>query len=160
MVPGLAQYAMRVGRGERERFTRFSGRRRVWRLGGGVPCEEGASWRRAVGGLASATEIDDGVEEARWVCRGSSTEAVTGEVGPSKRRRSTASAPHSSPPDQLPLSANAPARYVSPACCDLHLDLHVVAAVSWPAMALFVALHCLLVVLRGVVAVDVPLAVL
>jgi hypothetical protein len=36
----------------------------------------------------------------------------------------------------------------------------VVVAVGWPAMALFVALHCLLAVLRGVVAVDVPLAVL
>jgi hypothetical protein len=122
----------------------------------------------AAGGLASATEIDDGVEEARRVRGGSLTEAAMGEVGPSKRRRSTASAPHSSPPEQLPLSMNAPARYVSPACCDLHLDLHVVAAVvgavvvavGWPAMALFVALHCLLAVLHGVVAVDVPLAVL
>jgi hypothetical protein len=79
-------------------------------------------------------------------------EAATGEAGPSKRHRSTASSVN-----------QAPARYVSPACCDLHLDLHVVgavvAAVGLPAMALFVALHCLLAVLRSIVVVDVPLAV-
>jgi hypothetical protein len=117
-VPDLgveARYVMRVGRGERERFTQFSGRRRVWRLGGGMSCEEGGPWRRAVGGLTSAAEIDDGMEEARRVRGGSSAEAeaATGEAGPSKRQRSTASAPHSSPPEQLPLSAiQAPARYV------------------------------------------------
>jgi hypothetical protein len=136
-----------------------------------VPCQEGGSWQRSVGGLALAAEIDDSVEEARWVRRGSSAEveATTGEEGPSKQRRSTASASHSSPPEQLPLSSNqAPTRYVSPACCDLHLDLHVVAtvvgvvvaAVGWPAMALFVALHCLLDVLHIVVAMGVPLVVL
>jgi hypothetical protein len=38
---GLARYTMRAGRGERERFTWFSGRRRVWRLGSGMPCKEG-----------------------------------------------------------------------------------------------------------------------
>jgi hypothetical protein len=159
---------MRAERGERERFTQFSRRRRVWRLGGGVLCEEGGSWQRAVGGLTSAAEIDDGVEEARRVRGGSSAEVVMGEARPSKRRRSTASTPHSSPSEQLPLSENAPARYVSPACCDLHLDLHVMAAVvgavvatvSWPAMALFVALHCLLAILYGVVVVDVLLIVL
>jgi hypothetical protein len=127
------------------------------------------AWRRrAVSSLASvAVEIDDDVEEARRVRAGSSTEAATGEAGPSKRRRSTTSAPHSSAPEQLPLSVNAPARYVSPACYDLHLDLHVVAvvvgavvaAVSWPAMTLFMALHCLFAILHGVVAVDVPLVV-
>jgi hypothetical protein len=118
------------------------------------------SWRWTVGGLASATEIDDGVEEARRVHGGSSTEAATGEAGPSKRHRSTASSVN-----------QAPARYVSPACCDLHLDLHVVVAVvgavvgavvavvGLPAMALFVALHCLLAVLRSIVVVDVSLAV-
>jgi hypothetical protein len=36
----------------------------------------------------------------------------------------------------------------------------VVAAVGWPAMALFVALHCLLDVLHIVVAMGVPLVVL
>jgi hypothetical protein len=159
---------MRAGRGERERFTQFDRRRRVWRLGGGVLCKEGEPWQRAVSGLASAAEIDDGMEEARQVHGGSSVEVAMGEAGPSKRWRSTASTPHSSPLEQLPLSENAPVRYVSPACCDLHLDLHVVsvvvgavvAAVDWPAMELFVALHCLLVVLHGVVVVDVPLAVL
>jgi hypothetical protein len=78
-----------------------------------MSCEEGGPWRRAVGGLTSAAEIDDGMEEARRVRGGSSAEAATGEAGPSKRQRSTASAPHSSPLEQLPLSAiQAPARYV------------------------------------------------
>jgi hypothetical protein len=112
------------------------------------------SWRWAVGGLASATEIDDGVEEARQVHGGSSTEAATGETGPLKRHRSTASSVN-----------QAPARYVSLACCDLHLDLHVVVAVVGAvvtvvgllAMALFVALHCLLAVLRSIVVMDVLL---
>jgi hypothetical protein len=96
-----------------------------------------------------------------------SMEAAMGKVGPSKRWRSMASALHSSAPEQLPLLANAPVRYVSPACYDLHLDLHVVVAVvgvvvatvGWPVMMLFVALHYLLVVLRGVVAVDISLAI-
>jgi hypothetical protein len=35
----------------------------------------------------------------------------------------------------------------------------VVATVGWPVMMLFVALHYLLVVLRGVVAVDISLAI-
>jgi hypothetical protein len=108
-----------------------------------MSCEEGGPWRRAIDGLASAAaEIDDGVEEARWVRGGSSTEvttgeaeATTGEAGPSKRWRSTASAPHSSAPEQLLLSANAPTRYASPACYDLHLDLHVVVAVVGAVVA-------------------------
>jgi hypothetical protein len=143
----------------RERFARFGGRRWVWRLGGGVPCEEGELWRRVVGVLTStaAVKIDDDMEESRWLHGGSLTEAATGEAGPLKRWRSTASAPHSSEPEQLPLSENAPVRYVSPACYDLHLDLHVVAAVvgtvvaavGWLAMTLFMALHYLLAVLHG-----------
>jgi hypothetical protein len=139
----------------------------VWRLGSDVPCEEGVWWW-VVGGLASATaEIDDSVEEARRVRGGSSEEAGRERRGHRSGGGKTASAPHSSASDQLPLSMNAPVRYVSPACYDLHLDLHVVAtvvgivvaAIGWSAMMLFVALHCLLAALHDVVAVDVPLAV-
>jgi hypothetical protein len=80
-------------------------------------------WRWAVGNLATAmAEIDDSVEEARRVHGGSS-------AGPSKRRRSTASAPHSSTMEQLPLSVNAPARYVSPAC---YVPLVIPEVVSLP----------------------------
>jgi hypothetical protein len=73
---------MRARRGERERFARFGGRRRVWRLGGGVSCEEGGLWWRAVGGLASTVaEIDDDVEEARRVRGGSFDGGGDGQGG-------------------------------------------------------------------------------